>query len=77
VGLGIRDVISGTALAIARTPRQRRIAVAARVAFDLTDGIALSVALPTPAPVPKILLITGGWAALSASAAVLAERTPR
>lgn len=75
--MGIRDIVSGTALALARTPVQRRVATAVRVACDLTDGIALTVSLPSPAPKAKILSITGGWAVLSVAAAVIAERMSR
>ncbi|MEP6561635.1 MAG: hypothetical protein ABJD68_11275 [Nakamurella sp.] len=75
--MGGRDIISGTALAIARTPQQRRVAALLRVAFDLTDGIVLSSTLPKPAPKAKILGITGGWALLSAASAVIAERSKR
>ena len=75
--LGIRDIVSGTALAIARTPAQRRVATAVRVACDLTDGIALTATLPPPAPKAKILSITGGWAVLSLVAGIIAERTGR
>ena len=73
--MGGRDIISGTALAFARTPGQRRVAAGIRVTFDLIDGIALSAALPQPAPKVKILGITGGWALLSAASAVIAERS--
>jgi hypothetical protein len=73
--MGGRDIISGGALALAKTPGQRRVAAGIRVAFDLIDGIALSAALPQPAPKGKILGITGGWALLSAAAAVIAERS--
>jgi hypothetical protein len=73
--MGGRDIISGTALALAKTPGQRRVAAGIRVAFDVIDGIALSAALPQPAPRGKILGITGGWALLSAASAVIAERS--
>ena len=72
--MGARDIISGTALAIAKTTSQRRVAGGVRVAFDLIDGIALSAALPSSAPKVKILGITGGWALLSAASVVIAER---
>ncbi|MET0966282.1 MAG: hypothetical protein ABWZ02_07805 [Nakamurella sp.] len=75
--MGGRDIISGTALAFARTPGQRRVAAGIRVAFDVIDGIALSAALPQPAPKGKILGITGGWALLSAASVVIAERSKR
>jgi hypothetical protein len=75
--MGARDVVSGTALAVANTTTQRRIAAGVRVAFDLTDGILLSTRLPKPAPVGKILAITGGWALLSGASAIIAERTSR
>jgi len=75
--MGARDVISGTALAVARTTTQRRVAAGIRVGFDITDGVLLSTRLPKPAPIGKILVITGGWALLSAIAAVLAERMSR
>ncbi|GAA2002882.1 hypothetical protein JL107_02260 [Nakamurella flavida] len=72
--LGVRDVVSGSVLAAASTPRARRIATAARVVFDLGDGIVLASTLPAPAPKGKILAVTGGWAALSLLALVAAER---
>jgi hypothetical protein len=75
--LGVRDVISGTAMALASTPLQRKITTAARVAFDLSDGITLAATLPKPAPKAKILLVTGGWAALSAAAGIVAAHTKR
>jgi len=75
--MGARDVVSGTALAVAKTTTQRRIAAGVRVAFDLTDGILLSTRLPKPAPVGKILAITGGWALLSGASAIVAERMSR
>ena len=75
--IGVRDVISGTAMALATTPLQRRITTAARVAFDVGDGITLAATLPKPAPKAKILLVTGGWAALSAAAGIVAAHTKR
>lgn len=75
--LGARDVISGTALAIANTTTQRRVAAGIRAGFDLTDGILLSTRLPNPKPTGKILGITGGWALLSVASAVIAERMSR
>ena len=72
--LGARDIISGTALALATTPTQVKVAAAIRTTFDITDGIALTAALPAPAPRGKILGVTGGWALLSAASAVLALR---
>lgn len=75
--LGVRDVASGAALALASTPRQRLITTAFRVAFDLGDGITLAATLPKSAPKGKILLITGGWAALCATAGVVAAHSKR
>lgn len=74
IGLGVRDVVSGLALALARTPTQRTVASAVRVVFDLADGAVLTRALPAGAPKGKILAVTTGWAALSAAAGVLARR---
>jgi hypothetical protein len=73
--MGARDVVSGGALALARTRTQRRVATAVRAAFDVTDGVVLTSTLPRPAPTGKILAITGGWALLSVIAAVIAERS--
>jgi hypothetical protein len=72
--MGARDVVSGTALALARTPTQVAVGAAVRCAFDIIDGVALSAALPPPAPKAKIIGITFGWAALSAAAAAIARR---
>jgi len=75
--LGVRDVVSGTAMALASTPLQRRITTVARVVFDLGDGITLAATLPSSAPKAKILLVTGGWAALSAAAGIVAAHSKR
>ena len=72
--MGVRDVVSGTALALAQTAGQVRTAGVIRSSFDVIDGVALVAALPSPAPKAKILLITGGWALLSAASAVISVR---
>ena len=73
--MGARDVVSGTALALARTPTQITVTAAVRCAFDVIDGIALSAALPPPAPRLKIIGVTFGWAALCGVSAVIARRS--
>jgi len=47
-------------------------ALAARVAFDLTDCAAFGTLLPAPKARRKVALVAGGWGALAAVSGVFA-----
>jgi hypothetical protein len=70
--VGVRDIVSGIAIVLAPSGGVLLAAIAARVAFDLTDCVAFGTLLPEPAARRKVALIAGGWGALAAVSAVFA-----
>ena len=68
--LGGRDLASGIAMALAPGRKAMRVAIAVRVAADLTDLVVVGGARRGTPEHGKVLAITGGWAALCALSAL-------
>ncbi|MEV0804645.1 hypothetical protein AB0I34_43625 [Kribbella sp. NPDC050281] len=65
--IGVRDVLSGTAMLIAPAGRPLQAAVIARVACDLTDVAGFGLA-GSPRSRGKVVGIAGAWGLLCAAA---------
>jgi hypothetical protein len=72
--LGIRDLASGVAMAVAPTRKAMRVAIGVRVASDAGDLVVLGRAMAGKPEQKKIIAIAGGWGLLCALSA-LATRT--
>ena len=70
--VGVRDIVSGIAILAAPRGDALLAALAARVAFDLSDCVAFGTLLPAPAARRKVAVIAGGWGALAAVSALFA-----
>jgi hypothetical protein len=70
--VGVRDVVSGAAIVAAPRGDALLAAIAARVAFDVSDCVAFGTLLPTPAARRKVAAVAGGWGALAAVSALFA-----
>jgi hypothetical protein len=72
--VGVRDVTSAAALALATPGPAMTALTAARVAADITDAISLSRVAPQQQRA-KVLAVTCGWAALQIGVAAWFNRT--
>ena len=72
--VGARDVVSGLAMVAAAPGRARRLAVAGRVASDLTDGVALAAGLAGQDRRGLVSASAVLWGAICLAAGVLDER---
>ena len=72
--LGIRDLASGAAMALASGRRSMRTAIAVRVVSDLGDLVVLGSALRGRPERPKVMAAAGGWAALCALSALATRK---
>jgi len=70
--VGVRDVVSGVAIVLAPRGDALLAALAARVAFDLSDCVAFGTLLPAPGARRKIAGVAGAWGALAAVSAFFA-----
>jgi hypothetical protein len=70
--VGVRDVVSGVAIVAAPRGDALLAALAARVAFDVSDCAAFGALLPSPASRRKIAVVAGAWGALAAVSALFA-----
>jgi uncharacterized protein DUF4267 len=68
--LGVRDVASGIAMAVAPGRTAMRTAIAVRVASDLGDLVVLGQALRGKPERTKVMAVAGGWGALCALSAL-------
>jgi hypothetical protein len=68
-GIGARDVVLGVAMMTAAPGRPLRLAVAGRVAADLSDALIFGLSLPDRAARRKVAAFATGWAALCAASA--------
>jgi hypothetical protein len=68
--LGVRDLASGVAMAVAPTRKAMRTAIAVRVVSDLGDLVVLGQALRDKPERTKVMAAAGGWAALCALSAL-------
>ena len=71
--LGIRDLASGAAMALAPGGAALRTAIAVRVAADLGDLVVLGRALRGRPERTKVMAAAGGWAAVCALSALAAR----
>ncbi|MFR9751286.1 hypothetical protein ACL02S_09640 [Nocardia sp. 004] len=71
---GTRDIASGLAMALAPTPEAMRLAIAARVASDLSDTIVLGRALRGQPQRSKAIAVTVGWGLVCAATAAATRR---
>ena len=70
--IGARDAAIGTAMMLAPAGPALRLVTAARVARDAADAVVFGVGLPDRKARVKVVAFAAGWAALCATAAVLA-----
>jgi hypothetical protein len=70
--VGVRDVVSGVAIVAAPRGDALLAALAARVAFDLSDCVAFGTLLPVPPARRKVAAVAGAWGALAAVSALFA-----
>ena len=75
--LGVRDVVSGLAMVVAPPGPLLAVAVAARVASDLSDAASFQGLAPDTQTRRNVALAATGWAAACAVAGVIALRGPR
>ncbi|PRY40740.1 hypothetical protein [Umezawaea tangerina] len=71
--VGVRDLVSGLAVALAPSSVPLRLALLARVAMDIGDSVVLGLAAPDKATRTKVVGVALGWAAVNALA-LLATR---
>ncbi|RTL68785.1 MAG: hypothetical protein EKK42_09240 [Pseudonocardiaceae bacterium] len=71
--VGVRDAVSGLAVALAPRGRAIQVALAVRVAADLGDAVTLGTATSDRDTARKIVAVAGGWAALNALALATAR----
>ncbi len=64
--VGVRDLVSGIAIMAAPAGGVLLGALAARVAFDLTDAVGFGTLLPTPRARRKIAAVAATWAGIGA-----------
>lgn len=70
--VGVRDIVSGAAIVAAPRGDALLAALAARVAFDVSDCLAFGTLLPSPSGRRKVAAVAGGWGALAALSALFA-----
>jgi hypothetical protein len=72
--LGVRDLASGVAMAVAPTRGAMRVAIAIRTASDAGDAVVLGKAMAGKPEQKKILAVAGGWALLCGLSALATRR---
>jgi hypothetical protein len=72
--LGVRDLASGLAMAVAPTRTAMRVAIAVRAASDAGDAVVLGKAMAGKPEQKKILAVAGGWAVLCGLSALATRR---
>ncbi len=72
--LGVRDLASGIAMAVAPSRTAMRVAIAVRAASDAGDAVVLGKALAGRPEQKKILAVAGGWALLCGLSALTTRR---
>jgi hypothetical protein len=70
--VGVRDIVSGVAIVAAPRGDTLLAALAARVAFDVSDCVAFGRLLPAPPARRKVAAVAGAWGALAAVSALFA-----
>jgi hypothetical protein len=72
--LGIRDLASGVAMAVAPGRKAMRVAIGVRVASDVGDLVVLGRAMAGRPEQKKIVAVAGGWGLLCALSALTTRR---
>ncbi|MGB3440050.1 MAG: hypothetical protein WBA97_15000 [Actinophytocola sp.] len=72
--LGVRDLASGVAMAVAPNRRAMRLAIGVRVASDAGDLVVLGKAMAGRPEQKKIIMVAGGWGLLCALSALATRR---
>ena len=72
--LGIRDLASGVAMAVAPGRKAMRVAIGVRVASDVGDLVVLGRAMTGRPEQKKIVAVAGGWGLLCALSALTTRR---
>ena len=72
--LGIRDVASGVAMAVAPNRKAMRVAIGVRVASDAGDLVVLGKAMAGKPEQKKIIAVAGGWGLLCALSALATRK---
>ncbi len=72
--LGVRDLASGVAMAVAPSRGAMRVAIGVRVASDAGDLVVLGRALAGNPARKKVVAIAGGWGLLCALSALATRR---
>lgn len=72
--LGIRDLASGVAMAVAPTRKAMRLAIGVRVTSDAGDLVVLGKAMAGRPEQKKIIAIAGGWGLLCALSALATRK---
>ena len=71
-GVGARDLASGLAMVLARTPEARRTAIAVRVLSDVGDVVVFGTSLPSASARRKAAAVGVLWGGLCAASAFTA-----
>lgn len=74
---GARDIAVSAMSLFGRSPKTVTTAMLLRVAFDVSDGLVLSVAADGDKARKRVLSVTFGWAALNTLALVVDRRRAR
>ena len=72
--LGIRDLASGVAMAVAPGRKAMRVAIGVRVASDAGDLVVLGKALAGKPERKKVVAVAGGWGLLCALSALATRK---
>ncbi|SES37486.1 hypothetical protein [Actinokineospora terrae] len=73
--IGVRDVATGLAMAVAPAGTALRTAIAVRVSADIADAVGFGTGLPDADARRKSALVAGIWAGLCALSALAAGRS--
>ena len=76
VSIGVRDLVSGTAIALAPRGRPLRAALLARATFDAGDAVVFGTLCPTRRARITIAAVAAGWGALAGLAAARSRSAP-
>ncbi|WP_103381194.1 hypothetical protein [Pseudonocardia dioxanivorans] len=71
--VGVRDAVSGLAVALAPRGRALQLALTVRVAADVGDAVTLGTAISDRDAARRTVAVAGGWAALNALALATAR----
>ncbi|MBM7772336.1 hypothetical protein JOD54_002540 [Actinokineospora baliensis] len=75
--IGVRDVATGLAMAVAPAGKPLRTAIAVRVAADVADAVGFGTGLPDAEARRKSAVVAGVWAGLCALSALTAGAPDR